>query len=264
MFFLPDAENLPLGTPGPLADCESVEEARDYHYPSAEYLDFTDSLQALDEMGDVYRAGGMWCCFFHNVMNYFGIEEYFIKMHTHPEVVEAVTERLCAFYLDANARFFAQAGGRIDALFIGNDLGTQRGLFISPELLDRFVLPYIAEFIAQGKAHGYSAMLHSCGAVRPLIPRFIEMGVDILHPLQALAAGMDAESLVEFRDQIIFMGGIDTQELLVNGTPEAVRAEVRRVKSLLGPGLIVSPSHECILPNVPPENLLAMAEEAVK
>ncbi|NQT20513.1 MAG: hypothetical protein HQ592_12460, partial [Planctomycetes bacterium] len=61
-----------------------------------------------------------------------------------------------------------------------------------------------------------------------------------------------------------FLGGIDTQDLLVNGTPDAVRADVRRVKDLLGPCLVVSPSHEALLPNVPPENVLAMAEEASK
>jgi uroporphyrinogen decarboxylase len=72
---------------------------------------------------------------------------------------------------------------------------------------------------------------------------------------------MDAETLSDaFRGKIAFMGGIDTQELLVNGTPEQVRADVHRVKALLGPRLIVSPSHEAILPNVPPENIQAMAE----
>ncbi len=75
---------------------------------------------------------------------------------------------------------------------------------------------------------------------------------------------MSAESLArDFGGRISFLGGIDTQDLLVNGTPADVRADVRRVKALLGPCLIVSPSHEAILPNVPPENVLAMAEEAV-
>jgi uroporphyrinogen decarboxylase len=123
---------------------------------------------------------------------------------------------------------------------------------LSPELLDRFVLPYIAEFVAQGRRHGYQVIVHSCGAIRPLIPRFIAMGVDALHPLQARAEGMDAELLAPFSGQIAFMGGIDTQELLVHGTPADIMAEVRRVKALLGPSLIVSPSHEGILPNIPP------------
>jgi len=75
---------------------------------------------------------------------------------------------------------------------------------------------------------------------------------------------MDAETLArDYKGRIAFLGGIDTQDLLVNGTPDDIRADVRRVKALLGPSLIVSPSHEALLPNVPPENVLAMAEEAV-
>ena len=68
----------------------------------------------------------------------------------------------------------------------------------------------------------------------------------------------------EFKGRIAFIGGIDTQQLLVHGTPDDVRADVRRVKKLLGPNLVVSPSHEAILPNVSPENIIAMAETAVE
>ena len=68
----------------------------------------------------------------------------------------------------------------------------------------------------------------------------------------------------EFKGRIAFIGGIDTQQLLVHGTPDDVKAEVRRVKALLGPNLVVSPSHEAILPNVSPENILAMAEAAAE
>ena len=92
-----------------------------------------------------------------------------------------------------------------------------------------------------------------------------EAGVNALHPLQARACRMDAETLArDFKGRIAFVGGIDTQELLVHGTPEDVRAEVRRVKSLLGPNLVVSPSHEALLPNVSPENVVAMAEAALE
>lgn len=263
MFFLPDTQGLPLGTPGPLANIETVEEVNDFEFPNTAYLDFTSTLAQLREAGDVYRASGMWCCFFHNIMNYFGLEEYFIKMHTHPEVVEAVTERVFAFYYEANAHFFAQADNLMDALFMGNDLGTQRSLFLSRELLDRFIFPFLTQFIAQGRRAGYQIIVHSCGAITPLIPRLIAMGVDALHPLQARAEGMDAESLRIYQDQIAFMGGIDTQELLVRASPAEVRAEVQRVKSLLGPHLIISPSHEGVLPNIPPCNMVALAEEAI-
>ena len=76
---------------------------------------------------------------------------------------------------------------------------------------------------------------------------------------------MDAETLSNnFKGRIAFLGGIDTQQLLANGTPEMVRREVRRVRELLGPNLIISPSHEAILPDVPPQNIEAMAAAAVE
>ncbi len=91
------------------------------------------------------------------------------------------------------------------------------------------------------------------------------MGVEALHPLQAKASNMDADILArKFKGKIAFIGGIDTQNILVYATPKQVKEEVRRVKNLLGPCLVVSPSHEALLPNVPPENVNAMAEAAIK
>ena len=120
----------------------------------------------------------------------------------------------------------------------------------------------IAHVFAQS---GYQVILHSCGSVYKVIERLIAAGVECLHPLQARAANMDAETLArDFKGRIAFLGGIDTQELLVHGTPAEVKADVRRVKKLLGPCLIVSPSHEALLPNVPPENVVAMAEAALE
>jgi uroporphyrinogen decarboxylase len=122
-------------------------------------------------------------------------------------------------------------------------------------------MPWFRRFTEQGHRYGHQVILHSCGSIHAVIPRLIDAGVDCLHPLQALANNMDAETLArEFKGKIAFMGGIDTQKLLTNGTPEQVRAEVQRVKRLLGPNLIVSPSHEAILPNVPPANVEAMSQ----
>lgn len=83
------------------------------------------------------------------------------------------------------------------------------------------------------------------------------------HPLQALATDMDAKTLTrKYKGQLVFIGGVDTQQLLPFGTPDQVRAEVQRLKALFGPQYVVSPSHEALLPNVSVENLLAMVEAA--
>ena len=87
--------------------------------------------------------------------------------------------------------------------------------------------------------------------------------MEALLPLLALATNMDAETLArDFKGKLVFIGSIDSQDLLVNGTLDKANATVRRVKALLRPNLVVSPSHEALLPNVSPENVLAMAEEA--
>ena len=246
-----------------LADWETAADVDAFDWPNPDYLDFTEPINALRNAGDVYRASGMWTCFFHIIAWLFGMENYFIKMYTNPEVVEAATQHVCDYFYEANERFFKEAGDEVDAFFLGNDLGTQLDLLISPEMFDRFIMPHIRRFVDQGHSHGYQVMLHSCGAIHKVIDRFIDAGVDALHPLQAKASYMDAETLArDFKGKIAFLGGIDTQNLLVHGTPDDVRAEVRRVKKLLGPCLVISPSHEALLSNVPPENVLAMARAA--
>jgi uroporphyrinogen decarboxylase len=253
-----------LAAEGVFADCTDVQQVHDFDWPNPDYLDFSETLHELQNAGDVYRASGFWCPFFHEIADFFGMENYFVKMYTHPEVVHAVTRHMIDFYLEANRRFFEQAGDLIDGFFFGNDFGTQLDLLISPELFEEFVFPYFKELTDQGHQYGLQVILHSCGSIYKVIPRLIALGVEALHPLQARASNMDAAILArEFKGQVAFIGGIDTQQILVHATPDEVRAEVRRVKQLLGPCLVVSPSHEALLPNVPPENVRAMAEAVI-
>jgi len=250
-----------LGEPGPLADCESIEGIERYAWPDIRYLHLEECLDTLAVTGDVYRASGFWAPFFHDVMDLFGVEEFMVKMHTSPLVVEAAFERVCGFYLEANALFYRKAGTSIDACFFGNDFGTQRELMINPAHFDRFMLPWIVRFASQAREAGYQVILHSCGSVHRVIDRFIEAGIQCLHPLQALAHNMSADMLArDFGGRIAFLGGIDTQELLIHGSPQHIRDEVRRLTDILGPHLIISPSHEALLPNIPPANIAAMAD----
>jgi uroporphyrinogen decarboxylase len=251
------------GSVGPLAHCEDLADVAKYPWPNPNYLNFESCLKDLRGAGDVYRLSGFWTCFYHNVADLFGMEEYFVKMHTHPEIVDAVTDRVCEYYWQANQRFFAAAGDLVDGFFFGNDFGTQQSLICGPRQFDRFVLPWITKFTEQAHRHGYQVILHSCGSIHSVVERLITAGVDCLHPLQARAANMDADTLArDFKGRIAFCGGIDTQHLLTEGNPEQVRAEVRRVKGLLGPNLIIGPSHEALLPNVPAANVEAMAQAA--
>ena len=251
-----------LATGGSLRDCESVAEVDAFPWPDPQYFDFSANVARLRAAGDLYRCGGMWSPFFHYVADFMGMENYFVRMYTHPEVVHAVTRHVVDAFLAGNRLLFEQAGDEMDAYFFGNDFGTQLDLLISPDAFREFVAPYFRELVNCAKDYGRQVILHSCGAINRVIPDLLDMGVDALHPLQALAAGMEAEGLAQaYGGKLAFIGAVDTQDLLVNGTPDDIRAEVRRLKGLLGPRFVVSPSHEAVLPNVPPANLVAMAEE---
>lgn len=245
----------------PLAGCETAAEVGKFPWPKPEYLRFDSCLEGLRNAGDVYRMSGFWTCFYHNMADLFGMEEYFVKMYTHPEVVKAATDKVCEFYYEANEMFFKAAGNLVDGFFFGNDFGTQQSLICGPAQFDEFILPWFRKFTEQGHRYGHQVILHSCGAICDVIERLIDSGVDCLHPLQAKARNMDAETLsAKFKGRITFLGGIDTQELMTNGTTAQIRSEVRRVRRFLEPHLIVSPSHEALLPDVPPENIEAMAK----
>jgi len=253
------------GQQGVFADAESIADVEGYAWPEPQHMDVEGLLQELLHKRSFMRFSGCWSPFFHQVADFFGMENYFIKMHTQPQIVEAVTDHVVSAYLAINERIFTACRGEIDAFFFGNDFGSQLDLMISPEMFDRFVMPYLKKLIDQAKRFDLPVMLHSCGAIDRVIPRLIDGGIDALHPLQAKARGMDAENLArKYRGQITFVGGVDTQELLVHGTPHEVRREVQRLKDLWGPRFVVSPSHEALLPNVPPENCQALAEAALE
>jgi len=252
-------------SPGIFADCTDIREVEKYPWPDPKYVN-CDSLAANPRPYEGYAVlGGTWAPFFHNVANFFGMENYFVKMYQWPGVVDAVTEHVVDFYLAANEKIFTAANGKIDIYFFGNDFGSQKGLLISPKMFQRFILPHMRRLVEGAKKFGLKVMLHSCGGVSEIIPDYIDIGIDGLHPMQVEAEGMAPERLAaEFKDKLTFMGGISTQQLLIRGTGEQVRANVRYMKSLFGDGYIVSTSHEAILPNIPAENLAAMFDEAVR
>ena len=254
-----------LNQPGVFSECETIAEIEAHNWPDADLLDFSILLAECEKEAYHNQAvlSGMWSMFYHDMMSYFGMDNYFMKMYTNPKVIEAATERIVQFYLDANEKCFTALGDKMDAFFFGNDFGSQESLLISPECFKKFILPGFSKLIDQAKSHGLKVILHSCGSIAEVIPLLIDAGIDALHPLQARAKGMDAEYLArEYKKDIAFIGGVDTQWLLPYGTPEQVKTEVRRLKKIFGERFIVSPSHESILLGVHPENILAMREAA--
>ena len=155
--------------------------------------------------------------------------------------------------------------GKIDGVFVGDDFGTQQGLLISPEMWRKYVKTRYKKLISVIKSYGLKYCHHSCGGIRPIIPDLIEIGIDVLHPIQPLAAGMNNKELSrEFGKELTFYGGIDEQRTLPNGSPEDVKREVRERINTLGKygGYIVAPSH-AFQPDTPMENVIAVYEEVL-
>jgi uroporphyrinogen decarboxylase len=256
-----------LTQPGIFADCEDVDEVEAFDWPNPDFLNFDETMKIVEMASsqDMAILGGMWMPFFHTVADFFGMENYFMKMFTAPHIVKAVTDKVVNFYMEANRRCLDTMGDKIDAQFFGNDFGSQTDLLISPDQLREFVFPGIKKIIDQAKSYNLKVVVHSCGAVSSIIPDLIEFGIDGLHPLQAKAKGMDALSLAtNYKDKLVFIGGVDTQELLPFGTPEQVKNEVIRLKNVFGERFVVSPSHEALLSNVRIENVLAMRAAAIE
>ncbi len=191
------------------------------------------------------------------------VEEWYVSTLTRKPYVHTVFEKQTEIALANLERIRARVGDRVQAVFIcGTDFGTQRSTFCSPATFRELYLPYYRR--VNDWIHAYTAwktFKHSCGAVRTLIPGFIDSGFDILNPVQCSAAGMEAEGLkADFgRDLVFWGGGVDTQKTLAFGTPEDVRAEVLRRCEVFGRGggFVFNAVHN-IQANVPVRNIVAM------
>jgi uroporphyrinogen decarboxylase len=254
-------EERTLNSPGWFEDITDPAAVEDFAWPDPHRHIFRDECRAAVAAVPPDRAalGVVWSAHFQDACAAFGMETALMNMIAEPEMFRAVIARITRFYLEANAIFYEATRGRLDAVLIGNDFGSQTGLMLSGDLIREFVFPGTRALVRQAKDYGLKVVHHSCGAIAELIPDLIEIGVDAIHPIQALAKGMAAEELAPLhRHQVAFCGGVDAQELLVHGTPEAVQSRVRQLVALFPTGLVVSPSHEAILPDLPPHNIEAL------
>jgi len=193
-----------------------------------------------------------------------GLDVFLLNMALHPEFAQALLAKITEVCKSLMGPFLEELGDNVDIIKIGDDLGTQDSLLISPKMYREILKPLHAEFIQFIKERTKAKVFfHTDGDVIPLIPDFIEIGVDILNPIQTTAGKMaDLEALKKtYGKDIVFCGAIDTHRILPYGTPDEVRQEVRRVMQILGPGggYMVASVHT-IMNDVPPENVLAMVD----
>jgi uroporphyrinogen decarboxylase len=194
-----------------------------------------------------------------------GLDTWLTDLVTDPEFAHALMRKVTDLMLAGVARYLEEVGPYIDVLVIGDDLGTDTSLMMSPQTYRKMIKPYHAELMAAIKKRTKAKIFfHSDGNVYRLLGDLVDIGIDILNPVQVSAGDMGDTARLkrEFGKHLSFCGAIDTQYVLPHGTREDVRAEVRRrIRDLApGGGYIVASVH-CIQPDVSPENVLAMCDE---
>lgn len=258
-----DVEHRTLTARGCFADCEDVEDAEAINFPwpdPEKYIDPELCRKLVDEAPeDKVILGMLWGAHFQDTCAAFGMETALMNMIAEPELYHYVDDHVVDFYCKALKIFLEATKGKVHAILIGDDMGSQRALMISPKQVAEFVTPGAKKLIDIAHSYGVKVIYHSCGSIYEAIPDIIEAGADAIHPIQAKAANMEPWRLKEkFGDKVSFCGGVDTQELLPNGTPEDVRAKVRELREIFPTGLIISPSHEALQIDVPAENIKAL------
>ncbi|GAP08042.1 uroporphyrinogen-III decarboxylase [Anaerolinea thermolimosa] len=212
--------------------------------------------------GDIALVPAPWLKYPKGIRD---IEEWYISTVTRREYVWKVFEKQCEIGLANLARLYAVVGEKVSVVFIsGTDFGTQTGPFISRKTYRTLYQPFhkqVNDWIHRNT--GWKSFIHSCGSVAALIPDFIEAGFDVLNPVQVSASGMDPAWLKrEFGKDLVFWGGgVDTQHTLPFGSPDEVRAEVRKHLRIFGEGggYVFTTVHN-VQAGVPLENLLALYE----
>ena len=188
-----------------------------------------------------------------------GMQNVFLDFYLHKRETHRLIEALTDYLLEL-IRYWAEIG--VDALFLTDDWGTQRSLMISLEMWREFFKARYGAIFDEVHRCGMDVLFHSCGNITQLIPELIDLGVDIINPLQPTAMDLNEIARV-FAGDVAFWGGIDNQHLLVEATPEQVKEEVHRTIDLLGKpfgnAYIVSPSN-LMTPEIPLENTRALCE----
>jgi len=251
----------------PLAEA-TLRQIHDYCWPDPKWMDVSQVKAQAQQYSDRFAIlGGDWSPFWHDAIDLMGMENLYVKMYSQPELVDAVMKHLVDYYIAVSQRIFEAASDVIDIFFIGNDFGGQNGPLLGPTQFARFVLPHLRRLIELGHSYGLKVQLHCCGGFAPLIPLLVEAGLDALHAVQPDCRGMDLQTLKrDYGDRIVFNGAIDSRRVLIEGTPQRVRRETRRVLDIMMPGggYVAGASHDSILEETPLGNVLAMFDTVCK
>jgi uroporphyrinogen decarboxylase len=245
----------------PFKDVEDVEQLRSFRFPSADWFDYSTIKAACEQYKDyvVYTGNAGVPDFINGTARCRGVEQVLLDIAVKDPVYLALIEQRFEFYYEVYRRVLEAGEGLVNVMCFGEDLGNQGGLMIGPKAYDELFAPKMKELFALAHRYGAQTMMHSCGSCRGLIPRLIELGLDILDVVQVDAAGMDITELHEhFYGKLAFCGSISVQHTLPHGSEDDVIREVELRKRLFAKGgMIIAPTHD-IQVGTPIKNILAM------
>jgi uroporphyrinogen decarboxylase len=251
----------------PLKGITSAQELAAYHFPDPDEPGrFEVAKEHSRRYGQDYALlGVIECTVFEMAWNLVGLEQFFADMALGKDYVEPLLDAITDYSIGVGLELI-QVGA--DAMLTGDDLGMDVGPMMSLPMWRRYLKPRLKRVFDAYKAAKPDVILayHTCGSVLPFIDELIEIGMDTLNPIQVTAHGMEPAKLkANYGDRLAFCGAIDQRRLLPNGTPEEVKAEVRRRIEELGRGggYIVAPTHD-IQSDTPVENVLALFDAVKK
>ena len=253
----------------PLAETHSIEDLEKYAWPDMDdptrVAHVRAEAQKLHQENKYALMGTPWLAFpVERAYEMQRMDKFYYNMGKYPDFVVELLKKTGELCKTLMGHFLDECGDMIDIVKIGDDLGMQSSLMLSPKMYRNYVKPIHADYISFIKSRTKAKVFfHTDGDIFPLIPDFIEMGVDVLNPIQTSAGKMSnlTELKKQFGKNLVFCGAIDTHRVLPFGTPDDVRAEVKRVIELLGEdgGYMLSSVHT-VLDDVPAENVLAMVD----
>lgn len=242
----------------------SLEQIRRYRYPYGRIHELLANMEpALSSRHERFIGCDISPCLFEMICRIRGMEGALLDLAASPRIAQTMLRRAASFSLclarEACDRF------PLDWLWTGDDVGGQQAMMMSPGLWRSAIRPHLAEIFKVAKGRGLPVAYHSCGAIGPIIPDLIQMGLDVLNPIQCNCPGMDPPKLKRtFGRDLCFMGGVDTQGLLPRGSVEEVYAQTARLLEAMttdGGGYILAASH-AVPPETPIENIFAMYKAA--
>lgn len=269
-------EYVQYGATHPMYDFTTVKEIEDYPTPNLDDFDLhagsysgtilqeESNVKTIPDLKKDYLVGTgamsylfMLCCYLR------GMDKFLMDMIAEPKIAEAIVNKVGGFSVKLNRKILKYIGNELDWYAIWDDIADTKSMMFNVSLWRKYFKKWFAILIEDAKKYNLFSFYHLCGNINDVIPDLIEIGVQVLDPIQTSARDMDLKSLKKrYGRNLCFHGGIDVQFLLPKGTVGDVKQYVKVVKKLFGfnGGLILGPSHR-ILTDIPVQNIIAIYED---